>query len=645
MDILKSFLLLSLLTLNLNLMSDIIPVEDFYKKSDIGSVRISPSGKYLSTKISLAKTSAVVITERATNKTTHIQHFGEDSFVGDYLWLTDERIAFSLRKKNAAYARPWFMGQLEAINADGSSKKMIIGSENVRRATRVARNDIGRTGFYLVSRYKEDKDHILIGMLEKDYPTLFMVNIHSGKKSKIATSPAMGGDIILDTNNEFRLSIGENIKNQRTIYYRDSLDSEWELHGVYSMGQGEVIPYAFSPDNSFLYATCNIEASTDGICKYFPKTKTTELIYRNENVDASTWIDRDTHELLSINVYDGKGEEIWMTKSALMVKKMRALEKVFPNHSVSLADSTENRDELIIYVSSDTDPGGYYSFKTKTNELKDLGLSPRGWINPSDMSPMEPISYQARDGLTIHGYLTRPKGQKNNLPLIVLVHGGPHGVRDYWGHDREVQHLASRGFAIVQLNYRGSGGYGREFLKSGFNHWGDTMQDDLTDGVNWLVDQGIADKERLCIYGASYGGYAAMMSSAREPDLYKCAVGYVGVYDVDSFTTVGNIPGYRAGSAYLKDVIPADPAKRDAFSPSMQASKIKAEVFLIHGKKDRQAHFNNYEIMTEKFDDLNKPYKSLVKFDEEHGFYKTENVIELAYDLEEFFMKHIGSPK
>ena len=645
MDILKSFLLLLLLTLNLKLMSDIIPVEDFYKDSDLSTVRISPSGKYLSTKITLEKTSAVVITERATNKTTHIQHFGEDSFVGGYYWLTDERIAFSLRKKNAAYARPWFMGQLEAVNADGSSKKMIIGSENTRRTTRVTRNDIGRTGFYVISRYKEDKDHILVGMLEKDYPTLFMVNIHSGKKSKIATSPARGGSIVLDTNNEFRLSIGENTKNQRTVYYRDSLDSEWELHGVYSMGQGEVIPYAFSSDNSFLYATCNVEASTDGICKYLPKTKTTELIYRNENVDASTWIDRDTHELLSISINDGFPEEIWMKKSALMVKKMRALEKVFPNHQVNLVSSTENRDELIIYVLSDTDPGGYYSFKTKTNELKDLGLNPRGWINPSDMSPMEPVSYLARDGLKISGYLTRPKNQQRNLPLIVLVHGGPHGVRDYWGYDREIQHLASRGFAVFQINYRGSGGYGREFLKSGFNHWGDTMQDDLTDGVNWLVDQGIADRKRLCIYGASYGGYAAMMSSAREPDLYKCAVGYVGVYDVDSFTTVGNIPGYRAGYAYLKDVIPADPATRDAFSPSMQASKIKAEVFLIHGEKDRQAHFENYEILTKKFDDLNKPYKSLVKFDEEHGFYKTENVIELAYELEEFFTEHIGSPK
>jgi hypothetical protein len=211
MDILKSFLFLLILTLNFNILGSVIPVEDFYKDSDLNSVRISPSGKYISAKITLEKTSAVVITERATNKTTHIQHFGEDSFVGGYYWLTDERIAFSLRKKNAAYARPWFMGQLEAVNADGSNKKMIIGSANVRRASRVVRNDIGRTYYTYESRYKEDKDHILVGMYEKDFPSLYKVNIHSGKKSKIATSPARNGSIILDTNNEFRRSITETV--------------------------------------------------------------------------------------------------------------------------------------------------------------------------------------------------------------------------------------------------------------------------------------------------------------------------------------------------------------------------------------------------------------------------------------------------
>ena len=194
----------------------------------------------------------------------------------------------------------------------------------------------------------------------------------------------------------------------------------------------------------------------------------------------------------------------------------------------------------------------------------------------------------------------------------------------------------------MQLNYRGSGGYGQEFLESGFLKWGAEMQDDLTDGALWAVNEGIVDKDRLCIYGASYGGYAALMSSVREPDLYKCAIGYVGVYDVESFTSVGNIPGFRAGAAYLKTVIPEDPETRKAFSPSKQVRKIKAELFLVHGKMDRQAHYKNYEILTRELDAIGKDYKSMVKDTEEHGFTIEENKIELYSEMIAFLDENIG---
>jgi len=632
------------LIFSLNIQSKEIPVKDFFKKSNFSSVTISPSGKYLATKVEIETTSGVIVTERKTNKITHTHFFGEDSYVGEYYWLNDERIGFSLLKKNAAFARPWLMGQFEVINADGTQKKMIIGSENVQRTSKVMVNDVGRTGFTFVDLLRDDKDHILVALYTKVYPTLYKINIYTGRKDKVATNPARYGTFVLDSNKEFRLAIGENNKNQKTVFYRDNLNDEWESHGVYGYGSGEIIPYAFSKDGTFLYAYCDVETPITGLCKYFPKTRKTELIYRHNKVDSYGKIYRN--DLLYIVTADGKPKRKWIDKSHILVKKLRALEKVFPNHMVSIESATWDHSELIIDVWSDTDTGGLYSFKTKNNELTDMGLARRDWLDPLAMAPMEPITYTARDGLEINGYLTRPLGYKEswpeNLPLVLLVHGGPHGVRDRWRFDPEVQHLANRGFAVLQVNYRGSGGYGREFLTSGFNHWGDLMQDDLTDAVNWAVDQGIADKERLCIYGASYGGYAAMMSAAREPELYKCAVGYVGVYDVDSFTTVGNIPGNRSGAAYLSEVIPSDPAIRKAFSPSEQASKIKAAVFLIHGKKDEQAHFQNYEILTKKFDKIGKPYKSLVKSDEEHGFYKTKNKIEVANELEAFFNKHIG---
>ena len=367
-------------------------------------------------------------------------------------------------------------------------------------------------------------------------------------------------------------------------------------------------------------------------------------LYRNETVDTSGYLwDEESDEPVGVYLGDGIDSIHWLDKKSMTSKKLRALEKTFPGYRVNWHSWTKNQEEVVIYVHNDRDPGGFYLFNTVTNKLEDLNLSVRSWTKVDELVKNEPFSYISRDGLEIHGYIHKPKDKTQNLPLVLYVHGGPHGPRDYWGYDRMAQYLANRGFAVMQINYRGSGGYGDEFLSKGFNHWGDTMQDDLTDGVNWAIKEGIVDKDRICIYGASYGGYAAMMSASREPDLYKCAIGYVGVYDVDSFTSTGNIPSWRGGMAYLNTVIPDDPEKRKAFSPTHQADKIKAAIFLIHGQEDKQAHFENYELMSKKLKRIGKPFKSMVKRGEEHGFYKRENVYELYEELDNFLSEHIGN--
>ena len=186
------------------------------------------------------------------------------------------------------------------------------------------------------------------------------------------------------------------------------------------------------------------------------------------------------------------------------------------------------------------------------------------WIKPEEMSPMKPIVVKARDGLPLHGYITIPKNSNGkNLPLIINPHGGPHGPRDEWGFNPEVQLFANRGYAVLQINYRCSCGYGNAFEGMGYRKWGTTMQDDLTDSVKWAIAQGIADPDRVCIYGASYGGYAALMSVVREPDLYRCTVGYVGVYDLDAQRDA-DFMGHESGRNYLKDVYPPTAAERMA---------------------------------------------------------------------------------
>ena len=644
----KKFILSLYLFLTFNLSSTEVSVQDFFKDNEFNSVKISPNGDYFATYMEDKDTSRIVIIERSTNKIIYAHSFGDDMFHGRYMWLNDQRIGVAAAKRFGGLSAPREIGQFVAFNPDGSKKKYIIG-DVTQKASRVSRSSVGRSYFEIVSMLLKDdehydRDHILVNFYEKSYTTLFKVNIYTGKKTKISTSPTQRGGIVLDKNKVVRAAFGENNKNQNVFYYRRSVDSEWELHGVYDYGEGKIVPWTFTEDGERLLVSCSVNNSVEGLCEYDPETRILKEKYRHPVVDISGGIwQNDLEEPIGLVVADGRVKNVWLNEKAMKGRKIRALEKTFSDYRVVVTSSTINEEEMVLRVGSDKDPGGYYIFNTVSNELKDLDMNRRGWIKASEMAVMEPIKFKARDGLEINGYLTRPNESKGNLPMIMMVHGGPHGVRDYWGYDQEAQFLANRGYAVMQLNYRGSGGYGRDFLKAGFLKWGTAMQDDLTDGVLWAINEGIADKNRLCIYGASYGGYAALMSSVREPDLYKCAIGYVGVYDVDSFTSVGNIPNYRAGAAYLNQVIPEDAATRKAFSPSKQVNKIKANLFLIHGKMDRQAHYKNYEILTEALDGIGKEYKSMVKDKEEHGFVEEENKIELYEEMIKFLDENIGA--
>src|SRR5690606_19727883 len=288
-------------------------------------------------------------------------------------------------------------------------------------------------------------------------------------------------------------------------------------------------------------------------------------------------------------------------------------------------------------VYSDRDPGQVYLFDRKTGQARFL-LASRDWIKPAQMSPMKPVQVKTRDGLVIHGYLTVPAGSDGKgLPLIVNPHGGPHGPRDEWGFNPEVQLLANRGYAVLQMNYRGSGGYGSSFESAGYRKWGTTMQDDLTDSVRWAIAQGIADPNRVCIYGASYGGYAALMSVVREPDLYKCTVGYVGVYDLAAQYDAEFTASER-GRNYLRDVYPPTAAERNQQSPAYGADRVNASILLVHCRKDFRVTINSMYFLISQLAKLGKkPDGWIVEKKEAHGFRVLDNNINLYTKMLAFF--------
>ncbi|HVJ61742.1 MAG TPA: alpha/beta fold hydrolase, partial [Tahibacter sp.] len=298
----------------------------------------------------------------------------------------------------------------------------------------------------------------------------------------------------------------------------------------------------------------------------------------------------------------------------------------------------------IVRVASDINPAEFFLVDSKAKKMQPV-LKSAPWIDREKMASKEPVALKSRDGLPLHGYLTKPLGKEaeKNLPLVVLVHGGPYGIRDNWEYDSEVQLLASRGYAVLQVNFRGSGGYGASFEASGYREWGGKMQDDVTDATKWAIAEGAADPKRICIFGGSYGGYAALNGAVREPDLYRCAVGYVGVYNLSLMFSRGDIQQSLYGENYLKTVLGEDSTVLAQRSPVNYVDKIKAKIMIIAGGMDKRVppvHSQDLHIALEK---KGIAHEWLYQRTEGHGYYDVKNREDMYTKLLAFLDANIGA--
>src|SRR6202022_142297 len=321
----------------------------------------------------------------------------------------------------------------------------------------------------------------------------------------------------------------------------------------------------------------------------------------------------------------------------------KTIQEKVPGYEFDLVSTDKNEDAFVVRAFTDRSRPVFYLYDSDSGELAKLADS-APWLKPDDLAEMKPIEYKSRDGLTINGYLTLPKGRTpKNLPVVVNPHGGPWG-RDEWGFDPETQFLANRGFAVLQMNFRGSTGYGRKFWEASFKQWGKAMQDDVTDGVNWLISQGIADPKRVAIYGGSYGGYAVLAGITKAPDLYAAAVDYVGVSNL--FTFMKTIPPYWKPMLDMFHEMVGDPEKdKQLFqenSPALNADKIKTPLFVAQGAKDPRVNINESNQIVDALKKRGIDVEYMVKENEGHGFHNEENRFAFYEAMEKFLEKYLS---
>ncbi|MDE0422803.1 MAG: S9 family peptidase [Gammaproteobacteria bacterium] len=623
------------------------PVDHFTRYPDYEQARISPTGKYLAVTTKMDDFEYLTVIELARNQILYRTHFGKNWDIADFHWATAERILVQPAVRIPGRTDFSFLtGEIYGLNADGGDAAVLFGyGDRGGLAARVGRTKRTRAFAEILHMLPDQPRHVLIGTTPFGASLrpgrAYRLNIRSGQLDLVANGRYPTSRFVADRGGEVRFEIGETDDNVTEVYYRRPEGTDLVSSGP--VDKGVVTPLAELGDGWF-YAVDNVATETSSLVRWHPGTGEKETLFHEPTVDIGAAIVDADNRLIAVRYDKHYPDYHYVEPDSKLAIAHRRIRAAFPGEDVRFTSLTSDGASAVVVVYGDLTPATFYLVELENNRVVEL-LQARPWLSTKDLNPMEPVELTTRDGTVVHGYLTTPAGwtQADPLPMIVLVHGGPHGVRDYWGFDYEAQLFASRGYAVLQVNFRGSGGYGRQFLHAGYGRWGREMQDDVTDATRWAVSAGIADPDRLCIYGGSYGGYAALTGAFREPDLYRCAVGYVGVYDLEMALSKGDIPRLRRGLNYLKAAVGEDTSELRARSPAHNAERIEAAVMLVHGGQDTRVPLAQAKAMRRALRAAGRPVEVWhVESMEGHGFGQRENRREMYTKMLAFFDRHTG---
>ena len=605
-----------------------IPLEDFFRNSERTGYQLSPDGSYISY-MAPYKDRLNVFVRRVDETDEHairITNETERSVAG-YMWADNQRLLYM---KDTAGDENY---QLYGVHRDGSDDRAYTAFDGVRTS--------------LIDDLEEQQGVVMIGMNKRN-PEVFdpyRLNIETGELTLLAENPGNIQGWMTDHDGRLRVAtaIVDGVNTQ--ILYRDTEDEPFKP--VLTTNFRDVVSFMeFTPDNKEVYAATNLHRDKTILVRMNPATcEELEVLYENERYDiASISYSRKRKKLLSVYC-TGHKEPVRHYFDAEEEQLRQRIKAHFPNQRYGIADTDKAEENYLIYVGGDRTRGSYWHYNALTDEAKKIAdLAP--WIKSDEMNAMHPVCYTTRDGLQIEAYLTLPDSltpdTAKQLPVVVNPHGGP-WARDCWGYSSEVQFLSNRGYAVFQMNFRGSTGYGRHFLEASYKQWGLKMQDDITDGVKWLIEKGIANPNRIAIYGGSYGGYATLAGLTFTPDLYACGIDYVGVSNL--FTFMQTIPPYwRPMLEMMYEQVghpEHDADQLAATSPALHADKIKVPLFVAQGANDPRVNKAESDQMVEALRQRGVVVEYMVKDNEGHGFHNQENRFDFYRAMERFLKAHL----
>lgn len=625
-------------------MSRTIPLEDFFRNSEHTGYKLSPDGQHISWLAPVDGRMNIFVSDVGDLADALQLTFEKDRSVAGYFWADNEHLLFV---RDVAGDENYV---LFGVRIDGTEMRAYTNFPGVRTT--------------LIDDLEECPDEVMIGLNRRNPEVFdpFRLNIRTGELTQLAENPGNWQGWMTDHRGRLRsvVAIVDGVNVQ--ILYRET--EEEDFKPVLTTNFKENVSFlAFTPDDKMVYAVTNLHRDKTALVVMDPRTcEEKELLFEHERYDISSIsFSRKRKKLLAafcsghkepVRHYFDADEEAFRTR----------IKAFFPGMRCGIADTDKEEERYLLYVGNDRTRGAYYYYDIHEAEPRKIADT-APWINPDEMVPMIPFIYTSRDGLEIEAYLSVPNPvhvkteegvvqtydsledlvvPEKPLPVVVHPHGGP-WARDYWGYDAGVQFLCNRGYAVLQMNFRGSTGRGRRFLEASYKQWGLAMQDDITDGVKYLIEKGIADPKRVAIYGGSYGGYAVLAGLTLTPDLYCCGIDYCGVSNL--FTSMKTIPPYwRPMLEMMYEQVghpEKDKAQLAATSPALHADAIKVPLFIAQGANDPRVNKAESDQMVEALRQRGISVEYMVKDDEGHGFHNQENRFDFYRAMERFLKEHL----